>query len=103
MLRCFRHQRKPQPGADRAAVHCRDDGFFGLHEALRFMIQMPPRRRLRLARCRVVETLLDVGTRAEMLARRGEHDAAAICFVIDRKSTRLNSSHGGISRMPSSA
>ena len=24
-------------------------------------------------------------------------------FVVDRKSTRLNSSHGGISRMPSSA
>ena len=24
-------------------------------------------------------------------------------FPIDRKSTRLNSSHGGISRMPSSA
>ena len=24
-------------------------------------------------------------------------------FLLDRKSTRLNSSHGGISRMPSSA
>ena len=26
-----------------------------------------------------------------------------ICFSIDRKSTRLNSSHSGESRMPSSA
>ena len=31
------------------------------------------------------------------------HDCAAGIADVDRKSTRLNSSHGGISRMPSSA
>ena len=42
---------------------------------------------------------------AEGFALQAKSEVAYICDVDerDRKSTRLNSSHGGISRMPSSA
>ena len=38
-----------------------------------------------------------------LLNRRLHCDEKAMPRLVDRKSTRLNSSHGGISRMPSSA
>ena len=39
----------------------------------------------------------------EMLAQAGVQDMAGLAHSIDRKSTRLNSSHVSLSRMPSSA
>ena len=39
----------------------------------------------------------------DVTGRRLEDGAATAAFVRDRKSTRLNSSHSGESRMPSSA
>ena len=40
---------------------------------------------------------------ATLASMGGSGSSATALTVLDRKSTRLNSSHGGISRMPSSA
>ena len=47
---------------------------------------------------RISDSIVDL-----MLGHMPEARIALDMFMIDRKSTRLNSSHGGISRMPSSA
>ena len=50
----------------------------------------------------ILKVIYGAGIKAVEYTNRG--DAALSNFKkIDRKSTRLNSSHGGISRMPSSA
>ena len=52
----------------------------------------------------VVKELLKRGAEVRVLARKQPETSKLPAEVeIDRKSTRLNSSHGGISRMPSSA
>ena len=43
------------------------------------------------------------GTKVEMIDRLLSQTPEPAKELVDRKSTRLNSSHGGISRMPSSA
>ena len=45
---------------------------------------------------------LDISTRGTVTIITGEFDQAAL-HGLDRKSTRLNSSHSTLSRMPSSA
>ena len=47
--------------------------------------------------------LIALGLAAEPDAYPGEGPLGAIAAVLDRKSTRLNSSHVALSRMPSSA
>ena len=42
-------------------------------------------------------------TRRDIAIARGQGDAMAMRLARDRKSTRLNSSHDRVSRMPSSA
>ena len=42
-------------------------------------------------------------TRVTAIANGNTHGVSTDVLIRDRKSTRLNSSHGGISRMPSSA
>ena len=55
----------------------------------------------------LVRATARAGTGAEIGGFGGLFDLKAAGFddpiLVDRKSTRLNSSHGGISRMPSSA
>ena len=80
-------QRKSQPGADRAAVHCRDDGLAGLHQTLRLVVKMP-RPRCRLARRFVVDALLQVRARAEVLACCRKDDTAAVGFLVERLQHR---------------
>ena len=56
----------------------------------------------RLAWCIVKGPEMIFGTPANVQIQI-DHQWSTENFAIDRKSTRLNSSHGGISRMPSSA
>ena len=54
----------------------------------------------------ILQTVNSISSRSNAMVRMGADegvaDAESDCGL-DRKSTRLNSSHGGISRMPSSA
>ena len=47
--------------------------------------------------------LAEVGTHAELVSMGGRYAALYAAWQTDRKSTRLNSSHSSVSRMPSSA
>ena len=50
-----------------------------------------------------VTAMVSVGMSASELVQGEFQNLGTNVIVVDRKSTRLNSSHGGISRMPSSA
>ena len=84
----IRHQRQAQPGANGAAVHRCDDGFFGARQTLRFVIQVARLGSGFLARCFIRHALAQICTRAKMFACRSQHHSPHVVVLIQALQRR---------------
>ena len=74
---------KTEAGTDRAAVNRRDDGLARRDEPARFLVDVARQARTNLLACGFdVQALLQIASRAEVLALGGEHDAAALRLAV---------------------
>jgi hypothetical protein len=84
----IRDQRESESGTDGAAVNRGNNRFARLHQALRFVIEVPRLGNLLFTGRFVINALFQVGAGAEMFAGGGEHDAAAVAVLVQRFKRR---------------